>query len=113
MEEFHVTDLVRMKKNLKHIDTYGISPCILARHRNTIFKIRKIHEDETGQYAIRFYGFCREYNLTMGEYEPWRTTDFYLAYWNPCMFEKVESEDWENGKESCVKKLFRRYFKAC
>lgn len=74
---FKVTDRVQMKRNLQKIDTYGISPVVLKKHRNTVFKIRKIHEDEAAQYAIRFYG--------IGE-----NKDLRLAYWNPEMFEKVE-----------------------
>lgn len=74
---FQVTDHVRMKRNLQKIDTYGISPVVLKKHRNTVFKIRKIHEDETGQYAIRFYGVGKNKDLR-------------LAYWNPEMFKKVE-----------------------
>jgi hypothetical protein len=71
-----------MKRNLKGIDTYGISPSVLKKHRNTVFKIRKVHEDESGQYALRFY---RLHPFTSGK----KISDPWLAYWNPLMFEKV------------------------
>lgn len=74
---FQVTDHVRMIRHPYKVDTYGISPGIIARHRNTIFIIRKVHEDATGQYALRFYGLPGSNELRM-------------AYWNPAMFERVE-----------------------
>lgn len=80
---FQVFDQVKMKKNLKGIDTYGISPCILRNRKNDIFIIRKIHEDKTGQHAIRMYG------------------DLSLAYWNPEMFEKVENMEELKWNEKC------------
>lgn len=87
--KFQVTDHVQMKRNLRKIDTYGISPHILRNHRKTIFTIRKIHEDETGQYAIRLYSNCKVYNPATRKYRP-AETEFSLAYWNPEMFEKVK-----------------------
>lgn len=74
--EFHPTDHVRMKRNLKRIDTFGISSCILMKHRHTIFTIREVHEDEYGGW-LRFYGLPG-------------TNELRLPYWNPEMFEKVE-----------------------
>ena len=76
MDNFRVTDNVKLKRNLRGIDTYGISPSLLKKHKHTIFKIRKVHEDETGQYALRFYGIGEEKGLRM-------------AYWNPEMFVRV------------------------
>jgi len=81
---FMVTDQVHMIKHPYSVDTYGISPTIIRRHRKTIFKVREILEDETGQYALRFYGIGTDYQLRM-------------AYWNPAMFERVASikETWQ------------------
>lgn len=89
---FQVTDRVRMIKKPYSVDTYGISPSIIRRHRNTIFKIRKVHEDETGQYALRFYGTGKDNGLR-------------LAYWNPEMFRKVEDE-YEKGNRTFHKRGF-------
>lgn len=104
MQQFQVTDHVRMKRNLRKIDTYGISPHILKNHRKTIFIIRKIHEDQTGQYALRVYSTCKI--LKAGRYEPYEC-EFNLAYFNPEMFIKVE--DCNHGKESSKKGLFKRF----
>lgn len=89
LNEFKVTDQIRLKRNLRKIDTYGISPCILLKHRKTVFKIRKVHEDETGQYAIRVYPYCKVFNKATKEYEQTKI-GFALAYFNPEMFVKVE-----------------------
>ena len=95
--EFQVTDLVRMKKNLKNIDTYGISPCILTRHKNTVFRIREVHEDEYGGW-LRFYGLPESNELRM-------------AYWNPKMFVKVEGRV-NYDKESIIQRIIRKSFKV-
>jgi hypothetical protein len=86
---FQVTDHTKMKRNLQKIDTYGISPKILKEHRRTIFWVRKVHEDETGQYALRFFPYCRVYDKQEKKYVA-KKIDFSLAYWNPEMFDIVE-----------------------
>jgi hypothetical protein len=87
---FMVTDRVHMIKHPYSVDTYGISPTIIRQHRKTIFKIREILEDETGQYALRFYGIGSDYQLRM-------------AYWNPDMFERVTDTE-----EIWHRKIFRK-----
>jgi hypothetical protein len=59
---FSVTDRARMKKSLRGLDTYGISPRILKDHKKTIFTVRKVHEYIGDQGAIRFYPYCKVYD---------------------------------------------------
>ena len=87
---FMVTNRVHMIKHPYSVDTYGISLTIIRQHRKTIFKIREILEDETGQYALRFYGIGSDYQLRM-------------AYWNPDMFERVTDTE-----EIWHRKIFRK-----
>lgn len=71
-----ITDCVQMKHDLHKIDTYGITKSVIRIHKNTKFKIRKIHEYDDGSSALRFYGLGENNELRM-------------AFWNPDMFEKV------------------------
>lgn len=91
--EFQVMDHVRMKRNLRKIDTYGISPHILKEHRRTVFKVRQVIEKKGNEGAIRFYG------------------ELSLAYWNPEMFEKVENVEELKWKEKCCLVAIQRVWK--
>ncbi len=86
---FQVTDRIRMKRNLRKIDTYGISPSIIKEHRKTIFWVRKVSEYVGEEGAIRIYKYAKVYDKKLKKYVN-TIIDFDLAYLNPDMFEKVE-----------------------
>lgn len=104
MHNFQVLDRIQMKDNLSKIDTYGFSPSLIKKHKNTVFVIRKVYEDTTGQYALRVYPNCYVKNSYTGTYEQ-QECIFYLAWLNPEMFEKVEGE-FKNEKKSLFRKIF-------
>lgn len=105
MQQFQVTDHIRMKRNLRKIDTYGISPHILRDHRKTIFWVREVHEPVGGEGVLRIYPNCYVYDKKTKRYIQ-TEIDFYLAYLNPEMFVKVEDIEYEkSGKTGLLKRF--------
>lgn len=105
MQQFQVTDHIRMKRNLRKIDTYGISPHILRDHRKTIFWVREVHETVGGEGVLRIYPTCKVYDKKSKKYEQ-KEIDFYMAYWNPEMFVKAEECEYEkSGKKGFIKRF--------
>ena len=97
-----VTDHVRMKRNLHKIDTYGISPIIILKHKKTIFWVRETHETVGGEGVLRIYPYCQVYDKNTKKYA-YVKIDFCKAYLNPEMFEKVEVIN--NGRKDIVKRV--------
>lgn len=89
-QKFYKWAKVRMLDDIRNIDTYGISPSFIKNNRKTIFKIRKVHEDETGQYALRFCNLYTKFDEKSKTYAQEIYDDCSLAYWNPKMFKIVE-----------------------
>ncbi len=106
MQQFQITDHVRMKRSLRKIDTYGISPKILKRHRKTIFWVSEVGKPVGGQGFLRIYPTCHVYDKKSKKYIQ-TEINFYLAYLNPEMFEKVEDFVYEG--ESCKKGFIKRF----
>lgn len=86
---FQVGDHAQMKPNLRKIDTYGLSPHILIAHRKTVFWVSEEHETIGGEGVLRIYPICMVYDMIKQKYV-YKKIDFYLAYLNPEMFEKVQ-----------------------
>lgn len=106
MQQIVVTDHVRMKRNLRKIDTYGISPKILKRHRKTIFWVSEVGKPVGGEGVLRIYPTCYVYDKKTKKYIQ-TEIEFYKAYLNPEMFVKVE--DFEYESESSKKGFIKRF----
>lgn len=101
--EFKAGEHAQMKPSLQKIDTYGISPHILITHRKTVFWVSEEHETIGGEGVLRIYPICMVYDIIKQKYV-YKKIDFYKAYLNPEMFEKVEVIK-ENGK-NIVKRVY-------
>lgn len=106
MQQIQGTDHVRMKRNLRKIDTYGISPKILKKHRKTIFWVSEVGKRVGGEGVLRIYPTCHVYDKKSKRYIQ-TEIDFYLAYLNPDMFDLVEVPEYES--ESGKKGFFKRF----